>query len=370
MKLKRLFRSGEAATFGPAPFGPAISDSIAGPTYEFDSEASRTGDGLAAIFPPTYSRRMPVLSICNHKGGTGKTTTAIHLAAAFGLSGRRVLAIDLDPQGFLTRLLGVEEPAEAHSSLALFDPESDLRAVQTVSLHGFDLLPASYSMTKAARKLSRPTDVLWVKEALEQGHDYDLILLDTAAAMTVFSLNALVASDLVLIPVTPEYQPVVGGEQTYSTARLVQEKLNPSLAEPRFLLTQVDARKRDHASYSAYIRETYGERVMTSEIRTSAALAESAEGGLTVFDRDITSRGARDYANAADEISPSLFPDSEGAVAQELTSPKAEAAPHASAPLSPSQSDDDVRDRDARDRDAASADDAQSSDAWMPLNRW
>lgn len=252
---------------------------------------------------------MPVLSICNHKGGTGKTTTAIHTAAAFGLSGRRVLAIDLDPQGFLTRLLGVEEPAEAQSSLALFDHESDLRTLDVVSLHGFDLLPASYNMTKAARKLGSPTDVLWIKEALEQGHDYDLILLDTAAAMTVFSLNALVASDAVLIPVTPEYQPVVGAEQTYSTARLVQDKLNPTLLEPLFLLTQVDARKRDHASYSQYMREGYGERVLVSEIRTSASLAESARGGETVFDRDITSRGARDYANAADELNGYLFPE-------------------------------------------------------------
>lgn len=256
---------------------------------------------------------MPVLSICNHKGGTGKTTTAIHTAAAFGLSGRRVLAIDLDPQGFLTKLLGVDEPVEAQSSLALFDHESDLRTLEMVPLHGFDLLPASYNMTKAARKLGSPTDVLWIKEALEQGHDYDLILLDTAAAMTVFSLNALVASDAVLIPVTPEYQPVVGAEQTYATARLVQEKLNPTLLEPLFLLTQVDARKRDHASYSQYIREGYGARVLTSEIRTSASLAESARGGETVFDRDITSRGARDYANAADELNGYLFPRAEEA---------------------------------------------------------
>ncbi len=251
---------------------------------------------------------MPVLSICNHKGGTGKTTTTIHLAAAFGLSGRRVLAIDLDPQGFLTRLLGVSEPDEAHSALALFDPERDFRSIETASLHGFELLPASYTMTKASRKLGNPTDVLWVKEALEQGHDYDLVLIDTAAAMTVFSLNALVASDVVLIPVTPEYQPVVGAEQTYSTARLVQDKLNPDLADPLFLLTQVDARKKDHAAYSKYVRENYAARVLATEIRTSASLAESATGGQTVFDRDVASRGARDYANAADEISGYLFP--------------------------------------------------------------
>lgn len=252
---------------------------------------------------------MPVLSICNHKGGTGKTTTTIHLAAAFGLSGRRVLTIDLDPQGFLTRLLGVAEPDEAHSALALFDHERDLGSIETVALHGFDLVPASYDMTKAARKLGSPTDVLWVKEALEQGYDYDLVLIDTAAAMTVYSLNALVASDAVLIPVTPEYQPVVGAEQTYSTARLVQDKLNPDLAAPLFLLTQVDARKKDHAAYSKYVRESYAARVLATEIRTSASLAESAEGGRTVFDRDVASRGARDYANAADELGAHLFPD-------------------------------------------------------------
>ncbi len=252
---------------------------------------------------------MPVLSICNHKGGTGKTTTAIHLAAAYGLSGRRVLLIDLDPQGFLTRLLGAEEPAEAASSLALFDPERTFEDIERVPMRGFDLLPASYSMTRLGRKLSKPTDVLWVKEALETGHDYDLVLLDTAAAMTVFSLNALVASGHVLIPVTPEYQPVVGAEQTYSTARLVQGKLNPALAEPRFLLTQVDARKRDHATLSEYVRKTFGERVLEAEVRTSASLAESAAGGETVFDRDVASRGALDYANAADELARTLFPD-------------------------------------------------------------
>ncbi len=252
---------------------------------------------------------MPVLSICNHKGGTGKTTTTIHMAAALGLSGRRVLAVDLDPQGFLTRLLGVDEPDAAQSSLALFDPEVVPRDLAAVPLHGFDLLPASYSMTKAARGLNRPTDVLWIKEALEQGHDYDLILLDTAAAMTVFSLNALVASDAVLIPVTPEFQPVVGAEQTYSTAKLVQDKLNPSLAEPLLLLTQVDARKRDHERYGHYVRQTYGDRVLAAEIRTSASLAESTHGGRTVFDRDLASRGARDYANATDELSRLLFPE-------------------------------------------------------------
>lgn len=254
---------------------------------------------------------MPVLSICNHKGGTGKTTSAIHLAAAYGASGSRILLIDLDPQGFLSRMLGVGEPDESASSLLLFELGASVTAAPVIDFPRFDLLPASYTMTRAGRRLNKPTDVLFLKEALADRGDYELIIIDTAAAMTVFSLNALVASDFTLVPVTPEYQPVVGAEQTYSTARLVQEKLNPRLKEPLFLLTQVDGRKRDHSSLSAYVRRTFGRRVLRNEVRTSASLAESTAGGYTVFDRDITSRGARDYANAADELSTHIFPRDE-----------------------------------------------------------
>jgi chromosome partitioning protein len=251
---------------------------------------------------------MPVVTVCNHKGGTGKTTTVIHLAAAAGHSGHRTLVVDLDPQGFLTHMLGAEEPPPERSSLALLDPQGDLRAVPTLSMSGFELLPASYTMNKAQRALTRPTDVFWLKETLAAGHDFDLILFDTAAALSVFTMNALVASGHVLVPVPPEYQPVVGAEQTWQTARLVRDKLNPALEVPLFLLTQVDARKRDHANYARYLHDTYGDRVMRSIIRTSASLAETTPDGRTVFDHDVTSRGARDYANAADELARHYFP--------------------------------------------------------------
>lgn len=270
---------------------------------------------------------MPVLSICNHKGGTGKTTSAIHVAAAYGLSGKKVLLIDLDPQGFLTRLLGEEEPREEESSLALFDSSFHPDKLVLKPMKHFDLLPASYGMTKTARRLNNPMDVFWVKEALETMEDYDLIMLDTAAAMTVYSLNALVASDVTVIPVTPEYQPVVGAEQTYSTARLVRDKLNPKLEEPLFLLTQVDGRKRDHQSLAQYMRTTYKDQVLKTEIRTSASLAGSAEGGETVFDRELQTRGAFDYANAADEIGTYIFPGTEVATAAALQDPGPEEQP-------------------------------------------
>jgi len=246
---------------------------------------------------------MIVLSVCNHKGGTGKTTTAIHVAAALGLSGWRTLVIDLDPQGFLSRTMDVEEPPPEASVAALFQAGVDFEALTVQNVSGFDLLPSSGTLTKRMRELNKPTDVLWIREALQNASlDYDVILFDTAAAVTVYSLNALVASQHVVVPVLPEYQSVVGAEQTFQTTDLVQSKLNPRLVSRTFLFTQVDARKRIHRTYQRYLREKYGEIVLDNVIRTSTSLAESREGGKTVFDHDSTARGARDYANATDEL--------------------------------------------------------------------
>ena len=246
---------------------------------------------------------MTVLSVCNHKGGTGKTTTSIHVAAALGLSGWRTLVIDLDPQGFLTRTMGGGEPEPGQSVAAFFDPDADLQQIEVRELSGFDLIPSSNTLTRRMRDLNKPTDVLWVREALQAlDLSYDLVLFDTAAAVTVYSLNALVASQHVLIPVLPEYQSVVGGEQTYQTTKLVENKLNPLLENQFFLFTQVDARKRMHKTYREYVREKYGSDVLDNIIRTSTSLAKSQDGETTIFDHDPNSRGAVDYANATDEL--------------------------------------------------------------------
>lgn len=246
---------------------------------------------------------MIVVTVCNHKGGTGKTTSAMHLAAALGLSGHRTLVVDLDPQGFLTNMLGIGEPSRDESSLVLFDAEVDLRRVPVVQASGFDVLPASSALTKRMRALGKPTDVLWAKEAIQQHPlPYDVVLFDTAAALTVYSLNALVASQFVVIPVTPEYQPVLGAEQTFQTVHMVRKRLNPALSVPYFLFTQVDGRKRAHQRYRNYLRDKYREIVMDSIIRTSAALSTSKMDGSTVFDHHPHARGAHDYANATDEL--------------------------------------------------------------------
>lgn len=229
-------------------------------------------------------------------------------------------------------MVGGREPTPEHSALALVDPHGDFRTIPVQHMSGFDLIGSSMALTRALRKLTKPTDVLWLRETVAAGHDYDLILFDTAAALSVFTMNALVASDHVIVPVTPEYQPVVGAEQTWKTAALVKSKLNPVLQPPRLLLTQVDARLTRHAKYSAYLRGKYGATVLETEIRTSSSLAVASRDGRTVFDARITTRGAEDYAAAArevsrtvfgDEVGPAVVPDASVPVPNELAESKA-----------------------------------------------
>jgi len=244
---------------------------------------------------------MFVLTVCNHKGGTGKTTTSINLAAALALSGKKVLVIDLDPQAFLTRMMGLPEPSPDASSLRLFEQDTDTAApIQT--LPAFDLIPSSPALSAAIRRLTKPTDVLWAKEYLAEAvSGYDIVLFDTAAAVTVYSLNALVASDAVIIPVLPEYQPVVGAEQTFQTVSMVRKRLNPSLVHQRFLFTMVDGRKKNHRAYRKYLRDKYDNQVLSHIVRTCTSLSLSSRSGSSVFEAGTMSRGAIDYANVADE---------------------------------------------------------------------
>jgi chromosome partitioning protein len=243
------------------------------------------------------------LTVCNHKGGTGKTTSIINLAAAFGLSGMKVLAVDLDPQGFLSRMMGEGDADKEESSAMLFDPLVAPDDIPRRPMDGFDLIASSPILTSELRRLNKGTDVLWLKDfSKAMSEKYDLLLYDTAAALTVFSLNAMVASNHVLIPVCPEYQPIIGAEQVFQTCMMVRKKLNPSLRKPKFLFTMVDARKRSHAQYRRYLRGKYEDDVMRTIIRTSAALATSDRDGRTVFASHPRARGSIDYANAADEL--------------------------------------------------------------------
>jgi chromosome partitioning protein len=243
------------------------------------------------------------ISVCNHKGGTGKTTTTMMIAAALGLSGRRVLVIDLDPQGFLSRMMGLTEPHPQKSSSAIFAENAPPASRLIHAFPACDVIPSSARLSADLRRLTRPIDVFWMREYLE-AHclEWDVVLLDTAAALTVYALNALVAAQRVIIPVLPEYQPTVGAEQTFQTGVTVRRKLNPGMETPDFLLTMVDGRKRNHAAYAAYLRDRYEDAVLETIVRTNTSLSTTRHDGRTVFDFDPYGRGARDYAAVADEL--------------------------------------------------------------------
>lgn len=246
---------------------------------------------------------MVVLAFCSHKGGTGKTTSVIQIAGALGLSGYRTIAIDLDPQCFLSEMLGVQAHSEEESALALFQHEHTLQTVQPARLPTFDLLPSTAQFTHRMRKLNSPLDVLWMREALAASAEmYDVVILDTAAAFSVYSVNAMVAADYIVIPVVPEFQGYIGAEQTYGSAQMVRRRLNPGLKGVYFLLTQVDGRKSEHREYRHRLRTQHGDRVLQNVIRTSAVLSKRHEDGTTVFEHAPGSRGMRDYANLADEL--------------------------------------------------------------------
>ena len=246
---------------------------------------------------------MHILTICNHKGGTGKTTSVVALAAALQRSGQRVLVLDLDPQAFLTRLMGIAEPEEQESTLALFDPSVQASSIPLKTLSGFDIMPASLRLTDAMRTLTRLTDLYWIAEALQEIRGYDIIMLDTAAAITPISLNAIIASTGLVIPVTPEYLPVTGAEQTYHTLQTLKKRIGVNLNHVYFLLTNVWQQRGTHRRFVQYLRQKYFHKVLQTFIRTDTALAMTRADGTNIYDHQPESRGATDYAHAANELS-------------------------------------------------------------------
>jgi len=251
---------------------------------------------------------MQVITVCNHKGGTGKTTTSIHLAAALNLVGYKTLVIDLDPQAYLTCMMDVDTSSIVHSSLNLFEPGDHLSDLKVLHLPSFDLLPCKDGMIHKSQKLTNVTDMFLLKESIQDFAGYDAVILDTAAAITVYVLNALVATDILMIPVTPELQSVHGAGQTWDTAKEIREKWNPGLKIAMFLLTNVHGRKKIHRQYSKYMRKRYGHLVMDSIVRTCSSLAVSYKNGCTVYETHVLSRGAKDYASVVDELIRHVLP--------------------------------------------------------------
>jgi chromosome partitioning protein len=247
-----------------------------------------------------------ILAITNQKGGVGKTTTAINLGASLAVAERRVLIVDIDPQGNATSGLGVRKSSDL---LTVYDVLVEGRAVGECLQRGLhfpslDLLPSNRELVGAEIELvGRPDRERILSRALEKvREDYDFILVDCPPSLGLLTLNTLTAADAVLIPIQCEFYALEGLSQLLGTIRLVQKGLNPGLEIDGVLLTMFDRRLNLSRQVADEAREYFGSRVFESAIPRNVRLAEAPSFGQPIATYDVVSPGAQAYLALAQEL--------------------------------------------------------------------
>ncbi len=256
-----------------------------------------------------------IIAIVNQKGGVGKTTTSINLSASLGLLGKRVLMIDLDPQGNATTGVGLEKKGLTNSiyEVLTFRSKIEDAIVKTKSVN-LDAIPAYLNLAGVEMELLelerkyRETDrkinrVLRLKEELYNvKENYDFILIDCPPSLGILTTNALAAADSVLIPVQCEYYALEGIMQLINTIMLAQRKVNPNLDIEGVLLTMLSVNTNLGLEVISSIKEFFKERVYDTIIPRLIKLAEAPSHGKTILDYDPKGKGARAYLNLAREV--------------------------------------------------------------------
>jgi chromosome partitioning protein len=246
-----------------------------------------------------------VTACTNQKGGVGKTTTVINLAAYLALSGTRTLVIDLDPQGNATSGLGVDRRTIDRSSYeALVDRVPVTELIVGTAIDLLDLVPSAPSLSGAEVELVGVTarERRLAASLADLGGRYDRVLIDCPPSLGLLTLNALTAADGVLIPIQTEYYALEGLSQLVNTIRRVREGLNPRLELDGVLLTMYDARTRLSAQVADEVRRHMNGTVYRTVVPRSVRLSEAPSHGLPIALYDPASRGADAYRELAGEV--------------------------------------------------------------------
>lgn len=242
------------------------------------------------------------VAILNQKGGVGKTTTAINVAAYLAKQGQRVLVVDLDPQGNATSGFGVSHNAEDHGTYHVMLEQAKAMDVVKPTADRLHILPTDAQLAALEVELvDHPERETVLRRALDS-LDYDYILIDCPPALSLLTVNALTAADSLLIPVQAEYYALEGLSQLLSVVQMVRGGLNPNLELLGVVLTMYDSRTALSDQVKNEVTQHFGDKVFDVVVPRNVRLAEAPSFGKPIFDHDKRSKGAKAYKSLAKEV--------------------------------------------------------------------
>jgi chromosome partitioning protein len=246
-----------------------------------------------------------ILAVTNQKGGVGKTTSAVNLASSLAHLGKRVLLIDMDPQGNATTGSGVEKQRLSHTVYHLLLREQPFATVKATSAAGdYDLLPANRDMAGAEVELVQAEEREYrLKQALEPVSPlYDYILIDCPPALNLLTVNALTAADAVVIPMQCEYFAIEGLADLVNTVKKIKARLNPGLVIDGVVRVMFDNRNTLAQHVSDQLKAHFGAKVFDTVVPRNVRLAEAPSHGQSALHYDKSSKGAQAYLQMAQEL--------------------------------------------------------------------